>query len=697
MRKEDRMADVAAAKLFIPVETDANKATTSLGKLDGNLKKTDKGLKKVDNSSKQAKSSLDKVSKSFTNLGAVIPFAGIAGLLGLFKKIIDVTAQQQKAEAQLNAVLKSTGQAAGLTADQLKSMASGLQEVTTFGDEAIIQAQSLLLTFTKIGGDVFPQATETILNMAEAMGTDLKTQAIQVGKALNDPILGVTALRRVGVQLNDQQTELIKTFVETGQTAKAQAVILKELETQFGGVARASRQTLGGALKALSNTVGDALEGIGNKFTPALVDLAVALEDAFNKGGALAKIFDLIAFSITKTIQLISVLVKTFNLLSAVVKGIANIRAEGAFDDTRKALSSLKDTAADLVGIGQETQTQNENTAKSYRKTGQAARQAANATKEAIATQAKALEILEKAGDPTAFLERQRAAFEEQKRIVAKAGLDITTLEKFQQSQRQTQFDNFFKKIASNQQLSFDQRKTQLQQTLQAIQDAENLSNQERLAAQQAYNQQSALLEQQRFQAIANSVQFGAQVLGDFNQIAQSLAQVRRNQIEGEIQSLEDQGASEEEIAKKRAELQRKAAIDQKRFATISAILDTATAVTKALATVPPPASYALAALSAAKGAAQIAVIRSQPIPKAQFGGTFEVPPGNEADSGLIRVNQGERVQVTPAEQSGSQQEKRQTLMIGAQEFEGFLVDSMQRILNSGKVNINRTGVVRTA
>ncbi|MCP3678936.1 MAG: hypothetical protein GY782_01010, partial [Gammaproteobacteria bacterium] len=164
-----------------------------------------------------------------------------------------------------------------------------------------------------------------------------------------------------------------------------------------------------------------------------------------------------------------------------------------------------------------------------------------------------------------------------------------------------------------------------------------------------------------------------------------------------EIQNLEDQGASEEQIAEKRKQLQRKAAIDQKRFATVSAIIDTATAVTKALATVPPPASYALAGISAAKGATQIAAIRSQPIPKAQFGGTFTVPPGNEADSGLVRVNQGERVSVTPVSESGQDSNRPQTLMIDGQAFEGYLVDAMQRNLNNGKLTINRSGVVRAS
>jgi hypothetical protein len=63
------------------------------------------------------------------------------------------------------------------------------------------------------------------------MGTDMKGAAIQVGKALQDPVHGISALRRVGVNFNESQVETIKKLVETGQAAKAQGLILAELNT----------------------------------------------------------------------------------------------------------------------------------------------------------------------------------------------------------------------------------------------------------------------------------------------------------------------------------------------------------------------------------------------------------------------------------------------------------------------------------
>ena len=214
-----------------------------------------KGDKKAQGALKKTEGGMKSLGLAAIKVGGA--FFAAQGIIRGFSSIIRLAGEQQKAEAKLNAVLKSTAGVAGLTANELKNMASELQGVTTFGDETIIGAQSLLLTFTKIGEEVFPQATETILNMAVAMETDLKSATVQLGKALNDPITGISALSRVGVQLTDTQKEQIKSFTELGDIASAQKVILGELETQFGGLAKATAQTMAGSLDQMTNSVGD--------------------------------------------------------------------------------------------------------------------------------------------------------------------------------------------------------------------------------------------------------------------------------------------------------------------------------------------------------------------------------------------------------------------------------------------------------
>ena len=250
-----------AKKVRLDVKaTGANKASKDLGKVD-------KGLSKL------AKSAA----------ATAVGFFGVQGLINGFTRTIELTKQQVVAESQLNAVLKSTKGVAGLTAKELTNMASALQKQTRFGDEAIMTAQSLMLTFTKVGKDVFPQAIETVMNMSEAMGVDMKQSVIQVGKALNDPILGVTALRRVGVQLSEQQEQQVRDFVAVGDVASAQKVILGELETQFGGVAKAAGSTMAGSLEQMNNAIGDAQQALGRQLAPAIISMATNITTLANK------------------------------------------------------------------------------------------------------------------------------------------------------------------------------------------------------------------------------------------------------------------------------------------------------------------------------------------------------------------------------------------------------------------------------
>ena len=257
-------------------------------KINGDTKDFQKAVKGIESQTAKLQEDLSSIAQK-----ASIAFAGLSATVG---GLIATYRTQEQAEKKLETVLRSTGEAAGLTAQELKDMAAGLQNVSTFGDEAIIEAQSLLLTFTKIGKDVFPTATETILNMSAAMGTDLRSSTVMLGKALNDPIAGVTALSRAGVQLTEQQKEQIKTFTETGNIAKAQSVILKELEVQFGGQARATAEGTGRFIQ-LSNTLGDMAEVIGKhlapplsamakKFNEILVDILGAKGDQFGKTAA---------------------------------------------------------------------------------------------------------------------------------------------------------------------------------------------------------------------------------------------------------------------------------------------------------------------------------------------------------------------------------------------------------------------------
>lgn len=201
--------------------------------------------------------------------GAVVAF-GIASVKSF--------EESEAVETQLNAVLTSTGKIAGVTADSAKKLASQLQSVTKYSDETILGGENILLKFTKIGKDVFPRVTEMALNMATAMGTDVASSAQLLGKALNDPAMGMNLLRRQGILFTDKQKEVIEHLYATNRAGEAQALMLDELAIKFGGRARAEGQTFAGQLAILRNSFDDVKESIGKTIVAGLTPLASKLQ-----------------------------------------------------------------------------------------------------------------------------------------------------------------------------------------------------------------------------------------------------------------------------------------------------------------------------------------------------------------------------------------------------------------------------------
>lgn len=206
---------------------------------------------------------------------------GAFAALGLGAKVgFDELAEAQLVGAQTAAVLESTGGAANVTATEIEKLAGALSAKTGVDDEAIQSGQNMLLTFTKIrnevgaGNAIFDQATQATLDLSVAMGKDMQSSAILVGKALNDPIKGMSALSKAGIQFTEEQKESIKTMVESGNAMGAQKMILKELETQFGGSAVAAGTTLTGSINKAKNAFSEMAAGLVEALLPSLTKFA---------------------------------------------------------------------------------------------------------------------------------------------------------------------------------------------------------------------------------------------------------------------------------------------------------------------------------------------------------------------------------------------------------------------------------------
>jgi hypothetical protein len=226
--------------------------------------------------------------------GAALAAGGVA-LLG--KWVVDGVKgaiSYQTVLAKTAQVIKSTGGAAKVSVGGVKDLAAQLETLSGVDEELIINSQNVLMTFTNIknvGKDrIFDMATKSALDMSVALGSDLQGASIQVGKALNDPIKGVTALSKVGVTFSDKQKDVIKSLVKTGDTAKAQKVILAELNKEFGGQAAAAGKGFEGTMARLQDVIADTGREVGQALLPKLTEAAqwlgekipIAVEDFKN-------------------------------------------------------------------------------------------------------------------------------------------------------------------------------------------------------------------------------------------------------------------------------------------------------------------------------------------------------------------------------------------------------------------------------
>lgn len=219
------------------------------------------------------------VGRSMQRVGAQMSAAVTAPLAALGTLSLTNFFKQEDAVAAIEAKLKSMGTAAGFTSGQLQEMAAGLQATSTFGDEDILtKVTQQMLTFGRVTGETFRRAQAISLDLSATLSQDLQQSAIMVGKALNDPVAGLTNLQRVGIQFSADQKAVIKALVETGDVAGAQGVILAELERQFSGTAAAQAATTKGQLAQLTNAWGDFLETVGAVIAEILPPLIEGLK-----------------------------------------------------------------------------------------------------------------------------------------------------------------------------------------------------------------------------------------------------------------------------------------------------------------------------------------------------------------------------------------------------------------------------------
>lgn len=226
-------------------------------------------------------------------LSPALAVLGTAGLIAGVKDAIGEAREAQKVGALTNNVIKTTGGVANVTAKQVGQLSTAISNKTGIDDEQIQSASNLLLTFKNVrnevgkGANIFDRATAAAADLSASGFGDLSGASKQLGKALNDPVKGISALGRAGVTFTDVQKEQIKGFVKSNDLLSAQKIILKEVESQVGGAAAATATSGEKARVAFGNlqeTIGTALLPAVDNFSDALTEDVIPAVSSFVTG-----------------------------------------------------------------------------------------------------------------------------------------------------------------------------------------------------------------------------------------------------------------------------------------------------------------------------------------------------------------------------------------------------------------------------
>lgn len=206
-------------------------------------------------------------------LKSFMPLLSVVGIAEFANKAIAAFVESEGAIANVNAGLKSTKNAIGLTTDQIAGMANAWQKVGIFEDDAIMQNVSAqLLTFGNIGKQNFDRVQGAVMDVTaklkglNATGEDLRGVSIMFGKAMDDPIRGMAAMRRVGISFSNAEEQQVKQMVAANNVLGAQNFMLKAIERQYGGTSEALGKTAGGMALIKKHKFDDELENLGKSF-----------------------------------------------------------------------------------------------------------------------------------------------------------------------------------------------------------------------------------------------------------------------------------------------------------------------------------------------------------------------------------------------------------------------------------------------
>lgn len=313
----------------IKLEAETAKFTEEMAKARGALNGLANSIKSIN---------LTKLAIGGLATAAVAATGSVIAFVSSFGDGIKIFEETERYMARTEAQLRATGAAVGFSSSELDNFARSVAMNTLASTDGVRQAMSVMMTFKSVTGESFKEAIKLSQDLAETFGTDISSEARNLGRALENPAEAISILKRKGIELTSEQQNLINSFVETGDKAKAQEIIFKALQERVGGTGEGSaKDTLSGSL----DTLGQATDELKEQFaeTTGITKFFKGAVDSLS--GAFIKLTK--AMKGVDTATHVKNLENEISILEKSKKSLEQQFESGAFDGSDELLAAMRE------------------------------------------------------------------------------------------------------------------------------------------------------------------------------------------------------------------------------------------------------------------------------------------------------------------------------------------------------------------
>ena len=275
------------------IKADADDAKRALNELEAQV---DSVRESTDNANKSSAALLSTQGRSSTSLKTLsrnlagtmaqyVSFGLILRQVASFMIKANAAAEEENIGfARLQSVIEATGRAAETSARQIDAMVDKLELYSNADKQAAMDAAASLAIMESVPTSLFEQIFDTANDLSRVVGQDIGSAITTIGRAMEEPVEGMTRLRRQGIFITKELQSQITELVEQNRLYDAQKLLLDDIQERVAGTAEkmadaAGMQSLMVALDRYYGSVGQ----LANSATQPVTDAAADTVNFFTR------------------------------------------------------------------------------------------------------------------------------------------------------------------------------------------------------------------------------------------------------------------------------------------------------------------------------------------------------------------------------------------------------------------------------